>query len=350
MAYETGAATSPGDLLANLFDFAESNGFTIDSDIASAGQSPQHGHISCVDSPETEKLISLGFSFDDDHIRLHPDRGWTGSGDPDDQIDMAGDSAYTSNSGWPRASDITGPHTAYHFFCDNEVSPASPSYIHVVVEYDPGFYRHFGFGRMVKFGKWIGGEYYYGTTWDQGAAIDDAETGSHITPFDSRQSTIEDQGCRIFGLKMDGTAFDGLKDTSPCARWHTTAGRYTNTTQSGNGVDGNGADIGGLIANCWREPMQPHFFANGINTFNNFRPLIPIAIYSDEGVSDPGTTRFLGTIPDMRSVSMRNLNPGQSISVGGDTWLVFPLIRKGDFSGTDTEFSKNWGFAYKQVS
>jgi hypothetical protein len=50
-----------------------------------------------------------------------------------------------------------GPYTSYHFFTDN-----TTKYIHVVLEYSPGLYRHFSFGTINKIGSWTGGQYAVG--------------------------------------------------------------------------------------------------------------------------------------------------------------------------------------------
>lgn len=344
MAYETGTSTSPGDLLVKLFDFLDGTGnWTNHVDISSAAQTPPYGFISSVGSPETEKFISLGLSWDSDDIRLHPNRGWTGSGDPASQTDVSDDAGYTSNSGWPMINNVSGPHTAYHFF------ESGGDYCHVVLEYSAGFYRHFGFGQLTKFGKWIGGEYYYGTYWNQTASdIDNPTDTNHHTPHDP--FVASPRATHMFGLQNDGTAFPTTTGrNSPDTRWYV----VTSTGDFGSGSggnDGNGSDKSSIFcspgtrSSGWDLP-----FLGGPNSHNGFRPLIPFkyALISREGVPDP--FYFLGSVKDSRRISMNGLTPGQTISNAGDTWHCFPVIRKGNFPNTDTEYSYNWGIAYKEV-
>jgi hypothetical protein len=57
---------------------------------------------------------------------------------------------------------------------------------------------------------------------------------------------------------------------------------------------------------------------------------------------------ILGEIPDMAIVNMKNLNPGDEIIIGSDTWVVFPWVRK-QFLQANTEESWNAGVAYKKI-
>src|SRR5690606_30494582 len=78
-----------------------------------------------------------------------------------------------------------GPYSNLWLFGEAGATP----YIHCVLEYVAGRYRHFGVGDLVKKGVWEGGSYCYGTFWNQSSSyIGVATTPYHSTPFDG--STI----------------------------------------------------------------------------------------------------------------------------------------------------------------
>ena len=71
---------------------------------------------------------------------------------------------------------------------------------------------------------------------------------------------------------------------------------------------------------------------------------------------NPANMTYLGQYPDVRQCNVGNLSPAQEITLGPDTWLVFPLKRRG--SRDDTNYgvspqpvvnSIEYGLAYKKV-
>ena len=78
-----------------------------------------------------------------------------------------------------------------------------------------------------------------------------------------------------------------------------------------------------------------------------FVPLIPIPIMLANTSPAPDTARFFGTWPDVRVINMANLDPGETFTVAGETWFVFPWARK-QFLQNATEESWNAGLAYRQ--
>jgi hypothetical protein len=57
----------------------------------------------------------------------------------------------------------------------------------------------------------------------------------------------------------------------------------------------------------------------------------------------------MGMMPDVRAVNVKNWTGGQEVSVGSDTWVVFPTREKGVgvVSGQGT---RNQGIAYLRVN
>jgi hypothetical protein len=240
-----------------------------------------------------------------------------------------------------RITITNGPYTSYHFFTDG-----TTKYIHVVVEYSPGLYRHFGFGTIDKLNNWTGGEYAYAHRWSTGANSDNpisqgssTNPGGHNVMFDigggsTTLSDANEAGCTMH--------VEGLTGQAAGSKW----GLFiSQTTGIGNDRQGQarinlrgGSRGGGHVA-------QLGFMR--ANILNGYIPLIPIPIWWITG-SSPVQTMLLGYAPDIRICNIGNINPGQEFTVGPDTWKVFPWTRK-QFLQADTEESWNGGWAYRKV-
>lgn len=79
--------------------------------------------------------------------------------------------------------------------------------------------------------------------------------------------------------------------------------------------------------------------------------LIPLLIFDKKG-NDSIT--FIGQAPDVRAVNVYNYLPGESMFLGNDEWVVFPLSSK-RFPGEDLKFNREFfnsnlfGVAYRKT-
>jgi hypothetical protein len=221
--------------------------------------------------------------------------------------------------------------TAYHFFAGEGSTP----YIHVVVEVDPGRYRHFGFGNIEKVGDWAGGEYCYGHYWAQGAsAIDYPNSTDHQAGFDNGPDSNHGT------MRLDGADFPNESSSTVWAV-------ITSATFLGNDTAGNprASVIGGARGGPWS-----HYLAwIPTSNTNAYKPLIPIGVMYVDQATSPYTYNWLGQQPDVAVVNMKNLSPGDEITIGSDTWMVFPWVKK-QYTLGDVEESWNAGWAYKKVT
>jgi len=359
MSFETGTASSVGDLIAKWFNFLQANGWTADVDYAAAGQSPAYGIIQRkVDlasplgsDPLNEVNLHCGFAVadsnaDGDHMNMIPMRNYT-SGAPQLATEVGTSTgAYTSVSG---ASHIntnfpSSPFDNYWFF-------ESDYYAHAVVEFTTGFYRHFGMGSINKIGKWFGGEYYYGSFWSQNAALIEAATAtSHSVGLDGSQ-TASGSAALLYGKQLSGEAFPDLVGRqSPASAWHVFS--QTGDAGAGIGTDADGRDKGGVTSTGPRGGVHYPLFWQGQSAFNGFRPLHPITIFTLYTGSNPDNVIPIGTQPDVRAISMEGaLEGGDEFTIGTDTWVAFPVARKRQVKVfDDTEYSGFFGLAYKKVT
>jgi hypothetical protein len=321
MAYSSGVAVDQDALMTALEAFALAEGWTIDDGAAGNNLSISKG------------TIYVQFRWDDtNHIAIFQSTGYLGSGpgyEPGDSGNGDRDGPITSGR---RLSDIgAGPFTRYHFF-----SPTSgEDYIHVVLEFSPGIYRHMTFGELVKVGTWTGGEYCFGQIWDLDPVTisDDPTVNSHVMPFEGRFSLNSGDPGTIH--------VEDLPGQDPSGVW----GVVWSGTSAGNDRGGNPREniVSGVRAGFLGYSFSPM----PANPANGFVPLIPIQVYHRQDAYSPERWRLLGYAPDMRVINLKHLAVGDEFTVGTDTWMVFPWCRK-RHAKDDTQESWNAGFAYKK--
>lgn len=334
MAYETGTANSPGDLLVKLFDFAQLQGWTVDQDITSDAQDPAHGAIH-------KNNVYVSFIFFTNMIKMYPARGFTGGGTfPGEHPESAYSDTSTSTNTGMRINELVGPFSAYHFFEDD-------NYIHIVVALSNGSYRHFGFGEMIKFGDWDGGEYFYSHFWSQSSSfIDTPNSTAHNAALTTRPQVSVGTYARphFYAKKNDGTAMPGARAND--AFWF----GCQNSKNIVNQTDGDGRLVntgyifggdGGFSA-----PVLPI----GRSRFNGFVGMTPIHFLNCDLTPSPDNMYLLGSAPDVRGVNIDATQGSNEYVIGSDTWLVFPMTRSTGSSTSNEEYSADLGFAYKKVT
>lgn len=328
MAYSTGSATDIEDLISDLSTFITGLSTTpwTQDELNTTGNYATFHRGTCYvsfrwdTSPETDLGIyqSLGFSGPS----VTPENHTDDSGN--------GDTTVPISSGRRVNFESSGPFTAYHFF----VSEGSTPVVYVVVEVSPGLFRHFWFGTIVKKNDFTGGEFVCGHVWSQSS-----------TYIDNPTSSFHNLGCDDgITANQGGTIHvEDLSNQDAASKW----GVFTTAASIGNDTAGESRVRvrGGTRGNFWG-------FALGwipTSQLNAYKPLIPIDIvYIDEGAATDAW-RWLGYLPDLAVVNMKNLTAAQEITVGSDTWMVFPWVRK-QYLTNNTEESWNAGFAYKKTT
>ena len=326
MAYETGTATGIEDLVDKLHTFAtglSTTPWTEDELNTSAKYSTLHRGNCYVsfrwdNTNKTDLAIFQSLGFDGPDVT--PENHTDDSG--------AGDITLPINADRRVNFVSAGPFTKYFFFAGEGSTP----YIHVVVEVDSGRYRHFGFGNLKKFGTWTGGEYAYGHVWNQGDP-DNVLLTTHAIMMDGLTFTFTD-GATVH--------MEGIADQTVDEKWGMCSRR--NPCGTDRGGENRFGLRAGIRAGFWGWAMSwiPY------STPNAYKPFIPIPlVYYDVGEA-PDTWEWLGEWPDMAIVNMTGFTPGQEITVGTDTWTVFPWVRK-QYLQASTEESWNAGVAYKKI-
>lgn len=329
MAYQTGTASSQEDLMNALNVFAVAQGWTSNimsttNDWMALNNGSVYVQFRWDNTGAIAMFHSRGFINTSTAPGNHTDDDGCGT------VDASAPYNATISTG-RRINVGNGPYTSYHFFTDG-----TTKYIHVVLEYSPGIYRHFSFGTINKRGTWTGGEYAVAHTqlgqfpnagsvlWsgtDSGTTTADAnECGSlHIESFPNQTAG---QGKWLLFTNQT-TSLGNDRQSTPRARIACPGGAYG--------------------YNPW---LSAYGFFRA-NLLNGFLPLIPIPIWWRDTAPAPDQVMLLGFAPDVYMIQMGSLSPGQEFTIGADTYKVFPFVRKQDLSVT--EESKNGGLAYRKV-
>lgn len=342
MAFETGIASSQEDLISKLSTFAQANGWTEENFTSSGGPGvPGEATLSRGDVFVTFRWDGDEGSPDSpDNIAIYQSLGYSGGADPWNHPDDSGNgTADDTLSSERRISGIgQGPFTSYHFFEDDG---AGDPYIHCVLEYAPGIYRHFGFGTIIKFGDWVGGEYAYGTVWNDGS-VSSTLSSQHSILLDGIFSTTSGS------QNKNGATLhvEGLPGQPANSKW-ANVGNGSSVGGSGSWADVDRAGEDRVkVRGGSRGGSHLAAFGHVVESpLNGAVPLIPLPLWYEDLDPSPERWYLLGYMRDVAHVQMQQFDPGEELTVGADTWVIFPGIRKSD---SGQEESENMGIAYRK--
>ena len=303
MAYQTGTSTGPAELVDKIRAFAAGMGWSVDfngarTDVGFTGRVVilSSGALSCAFFTDD----AAGGSTDPGpYVGAYTFRGAYSSGlNP---MAQAGKSSGTS------CNKMAGPYQSYWLV-------GGSTYLHCVVELSAGLFRHIGAGLLTT------GAYNYALRWYSDVSYINSYTSSaHRVPWDDRGSQPSTE------IHADA---DGASPVVMQMR------ESANSTQATGGW--RGASDAGLI--------QP-LIDCGLSTLTGRAILSPLIV---AGARQGGFRSILGAPRDLRLVRMDNLAPGDTITLGSDTWRCFPVCRKNGVSGQEN--SGPYGYAYRVVS
>lgn len=327
MAYQTGTASSIEDLMQTLHDFAVAQGWT--SNIMSTTNDWM---------AINNGSVFVQFRWDNSNaFAIFHSSGFTGTGTaPGNQV--GDDGCGTVDASAPYNATIStgrrvngignGPFTAYHFFTDG-----TTKYIHCVLEYSPGLYRHWSFGTIDKVGTWTGGEYALGHVQESNTLTSNAILWSSLSGATAAEAN------RAGSLHVEG-----MPNQTGGMRW-----MLFSATSAITGKDRGGNDrIGGPGSLTNYNPWLSSYGFLRASLLNGFLPLIPLPILWRNTAPSPSQVILLGFAPDQWLIQMANFNPGDEFVIGANTYKVFPIVRK-QLTAT-SEGSLYAGIVYRKVT
>jgi hypothetical protein len=341
MSYQTGTATDIDDLITKLDAFITGTpGWTqllLDTTNNRAGWSK-------LDSDGRGWTQYTYMNWDSTNIKHHGSKNAPGSPIPTfgtylDPAHFDSRDGQGFTNGMLTNLGVSGPFPAYHFFEDDD-------YVHVVLEYSSGLFRHFGFGRLALVGNRLRrGEYVYNAYWDTGNSADNAAAAVHQNGMGCLY--YNSTGRRGHRLLIEDYANGESWDGSPQPVWHANMV----TDQPGSQGDGLGLVQPALRSYGGSGHPQACIMGIGPSQFDGYVPLYPNFVMSKDVDVTPDTMRLIGYVKDTYTVNIRGFEPGEEITIGGDTYVVFPQIRKTIPNPADnTAQSGSVGYAYKKVT
>jgi len=257
------------------------------------------------------------------------------------------DSIVTTYSDTDRISinDLYGPMSNVYLFSDS-----GGNYIHVVVQSSAERFTHFCFGNVDITGftvpacAYAGGQYHI--WWPDSADYSNTSSSNFNDPSDTGHLWWPLGYANLHLFIPSGVLDTGLS-------WGVTPPVITKLQMSlvtratfwyDHYNDSTAGKMMDLVLSTKKQATT-----GGI-------PLHPIsAVFSTDG-TNAGQCCYLGEFPDVRFVNMDNLNPGQEVIYGSDTWVVFPWKRKGEEAATNYGANPEpyvnttfWGLAYKKI-
>jgi len=329
MAYQKSLSISnQQSLIQTLSTFITANGWTEDL-LDTTNEKATFHKGSCY----------VSFQWDNsDSIAMYQSLGYAGAGaNPWAHTDDSGNGVASTSGPFTTERRISGigngSFTRTDFFLST-----SPDVVYVVLEFSPGIYRHFAFGNIAKIGDWTGGEFVAGHYWTTGGTSDDPAYSWHSVLADG--ITIQNSA-----VKVSATLHcEGLPNQGGSGKWGVIGG--ANITE---GTDRGAVARVIIQGGCRASTYLTQFGWLPSNLVNAFVPLIPIPLwYVDETPVGNDEYYLLGFLSNVKHLNIGGFTEAQEITVGGGTWIIFPIVRK-KYDLDDTQQSWNGGLAYKKV-
>lgn len=324
MAFINQTVSSMSDFATKLDAFAVANGWTQDEFNAGTGRFALH-----------KSTVYVSFRWDTgtpQSLGIYQALGWLGATDPGNHTDDSGNGKVSGS----QATLATGRS----MFLDNPVQWwgfEDANYIHFVVEIAGGIYIHGGFGIMDKIGDWTGGEYCYGYKHKSGVAASPAISVETSVLLDALAGFA---GIELFAATIH---MEGLQNQlgGGSGKWGVAVGAHS-TFGNDRAAVARGKVVGGFRGG----PLSLPFGRFGNDSVVGLQPMYPILNWYVDTTT--GDTHPLGWMKDVRGFNGEFYTAGQTITIGGDTWQVFPTRNKGTIPPL-TSTSAHQFIAYKQV-
>lgn len=329
MAYQTGTASSPEDLLSKIKTFVESIGWVTDYYGSDTQTGITAGYLAdkllCVHTAAGNYFSFLAYNSTGD-IYTSGATGYSAGAIRNNQPGHSSGNFFATSTrcvtnGWALTNKVIGPYAAYYFFGGSD-------YLHVVIEVVTNRFVHMHIGVLEKAGPYTGGEYFTGTAWTYDMFYtaglsyqNDPDNTFNRMPFDSVGADTYVNSWQGIRMDTDGTS----------GKWWRMG--YDNDTQNPCYGFMRSNSIVNMLVNS-----TP-------NTFNGASVMPPSLI---AGYRTLGGYAIYGTVKDLRPINMSLLSPKDILTLGTDEWMVFPIIRK----GTTSEYepcSGNFAIAYRKV-
>lgn len=277
---------------------------------------------------------------------------------------------------------VVGPYDSYWIF-----GGATAEYLHVVLKVNSRQYRHFHVGMLTPLSPDLDADSFYLTghciaylspdnlagaafTSNSNNIEHQPYSSSHRYPFmadnkDNLQFSGENmrsRGLMLYMPNIGALGYDWYLNLSvqgngdSGSRKQQTSGNMSSpgaTTKTIGDVNAAPDSVLFGVANCsgysnglgsslWA--CEPTFTANSV-------PLVPIFVGATVDFESDRRLAPVAQVPDVFRVNMKSLDAEQEILVGGDTYIVFPMVNKDSQNTLSGEgYTGYEGLAYKKIT
>lgn len=342
MAFTAQSTTGLADMISKLNTFLSGEGW-------STHHVPASGEFAAYKNPSGSTWITLATKWDTAtpvNLGIYQWHGaaYSGAANPWAQTNDSGNGAASGTNATlatqRSVSAASGADVVNFFWCFEDTN-----YFHVVMRTHVAGterYQHFGAGLLTKYNDWTGGEYGYGHRQDTVNTNAPPPAGSTIL----LDGLIADTGALTNAEEYAATLhIEGMANQSGSGKWGVVMGN-----QASVNLGNDRAAVARIhILGGFRGGVFAGNLGNFIGTYGRgLIPMYPVVPFywnrTTGNVHGP-----LGYMPDCRGVSLANFAAEDTITVGSDTWQVFPSHRYLSSGGT-AGFTGFQGIAYKQVS
>ena len=279
---------------------------------------------------------------------------------------------------------VVGPYDSYWLF-----GGAGAEYLHIVLKVSGRQYRHFHVGLLTPLHDDLDAGSFYitghcvsnldpddldGQNRFGGSNTQNTEhqpySAFHRYPFGPRNANnlqfsgenLRNRGLLLFMPNIGALGFDWYHNLSiegnadSGARNATTSGNMSDvtTTEKPIGdVNANSDDVLFGVANCsgYNDGLGTTMFIADPTFTANSQALVPILVGAVVDFESDRRMAPVAQIPDLFRINMNNLDPEQEITIGSDTYVVFPMVNKDSQNTLDNEgYSAFEGLAYKKIT
>jgi hypothetical protein len=332
MAYETGTASSPNDLLQKLVTFLTGVAVGWTQDISQADGTGWRAHLHkgsvYANLKSTTGAVnpwafspSPGPNASDAALHLYLGTGFNGGANWNAQAGGPLLNGTSTNTGVSMPLP-TGAITAYHFFSDS-----SGDNLVVVVEKTTGIFTNLGWGSSLnKSGAFTGGPYFFGATNGYNFASDSttAPGAQNGPPAKGPFMWGDFNGAANGYVRADVDGFTG--------KW---LGCTNSTNQPSGGYTGKNltSEVRGGSTPPSDIPNLEGFIERAVSTFNSQAHLIPVRLWA---ARDAGGYSLVGVVPGAFWTNATGHTSGATISpapgysagtvvpLGADSYTIFP--------------------------
>lgn len=258
-------------------------------------------------------------------------------------------------------NSAVGTYAAYWLFSDT-----SGAYIHCVIKVNARQYRHFHVGLLSPLHSDLSDQSFYITGHFVSLLDPEALSMTQFAPFPT--DLYHDPYSTAHRFPFGTINFFGASPTlqgmatkfhMPGVNAETTSDFYIPHASDGRLHAAVGKSVGGVNTSGYvHGRCQCNGYGNGLGVilFNadrtfaaNTVPLVPIYVAPAVSFSADDRVGPIAQVPDVFRISMANLAPEQEITVGSDTYVVFPVVNSASGSTLAGEgYSAFEGLAYRK--